>query len=54
MARVISNAYQPLSRNMKKPLFYALSIAFGSMGLGVGLSLLRDLRDRTFRTSDDI
>jgi capsular exopolysaccharide synthesis family protein len=24
------------------------------MGLGVGLSLLRDLRDRTFRTSDDI
>ena len=54
VARVISNAYQPLSRNMKKPLFYALSIAFGSMGLGVGLSLLRDLRDRTFRTSDDI
>jgi succinoglycan biosynthesis transport protein ExoP len=54
VARVISNASQPLSRNMKKPLFYALSIAFGSMGLGVGLSLLRDLRDRTFRTSDDI
>jgi succinoglycan biosynthesis transport protein ExoP len=54
VARVISNASQPLSRNMKKPLFYALSIAFGSMGLAVGLSLLRDLRDRTFRTSDDI
>lgn len=54
LARVISQASEPLSKNMKKPLLYALVIAFGSMGLGVGLSFLRDLRDRTFRTSDDI
>ena len=54
LARVISQASEPLSKNMKKPFLYALVIAFGSMGLGVGLSFLRDLRDRTFRTSDDI
>jgi succinoglycan biosynthesis transport protein ExoP len=54
LARVISQASEPLSKNMKKPLLFAVVIAFGSMGLGVGLSFLRDLRDRTFRTSDDI
>ena len=54
LARIISPASEPLSKNLKKPLLYAFGIAFGSMGLGVGLSFLRDLRDRTFRTSDDI
>ena len=54
VARVLSSASQPLSRNMKKPLLYAVAIALGSMGLGVALSFLRDVRDRTFRTSDDI
>jgi capsular exopolysaccharide synthesis family protein len=54
VARVLSSASQPLSRNMKKPLLYAIAIALGSMGLGVALSFLRDVRDRTFRTGDDI
>jgi succinoglycan biosynthesis transport protein ExoP len=54
VARVLSNASQPLSKNMKKPLLYAIAIAFGSMGLGVALSFLRDVRDRTFRTGEDI
>ena len=54
LARIISPATEPLGKNMKKPLLYAVVIAFGSMGLGIGLSFLRDLRDRTFRSGDDI
>jgi polysaccharide biosynthesis transport protein len=53
-ARIISPASEPMSRAMKKPLALAAALAIGTMGLGFALSLLRDLKDRTFRTSDDV
>jgi polysaccharide biosynthesis transport protein len=53
-ARVLSPATEPLSRVMKKPLLFATILAIGTTGLGVALSLLRDLKDRTFRTGEDI
>jgi succinoglycan biosynthesis transport protein ExoP len=53
-ARIISAASEPLHRNMKKPLLAAAVLAFGGMGLGVALSFLSDLRDRTLRTSSDV
>jgi succinoglycan biosynthesis transport protein ExoP len=53
-ARIISMASEPSGKNLKKPLIYAAALAFGSLGLGVGLSLLEDIRDRTFRSRGDI
>ena len=53
-ARVISPALQPVSKVMKKPLILAAVLGLGAMGLGIALSLLRDLKDRTFRTGEDI
>src|SRR5262249_7926325 len=53
-ARLISPALEPLSKVMKKPLLISALLALGATGLGLALSLLRDLKDRTFRTGDDI
>jgi succinoglycan biosynthesis transport protein ExoP len=53
-ARILSPAFAPSAKNIKKPLVVAVVMAFGSLGLGIGLSLLRDLRDRTFRSRGDI
>jgi succinoglycan biosynthesis transport protein ExoP len=53
-ARILSPAFAPSAKNMKKPLVYAVVLAFGSLGLGIGLSLLPDFRDRTFRSRGDI
>jgi succinoglycan biosynthesis transport protein ExoP len=54
IARFLSRAYEPSSRNMKKPFLIAALLAFGTTGLGVALSFLRDLKDRTLRTGDDV
>lgn len=53
-ARILSPAFEPSAKNIKKPIVYAAVLAFGSLGLGIGLSLLQDLRDRTFRSRGDI
>jgi succinoglycan biosynthesis transport protein ExoP len=53
-ARYLSRAYEPLSRNMKKPLLLAALLGLGTTGLGVALAFLSDLKDRTFRTGDDV
>jgi hypothetical protein len=39
---------------MKKPLMLAAMLALGTTGLGIAFAFLRDLRDRTFRTIDDV
>jgi succinoglycan biosynthesis transport protein ExoP len=39
---------------MKTPLLLAFVLAFGATGIGVAISVLRDLKDRTFRTGEDI
>jgi polysaccharide biosynthesis transport protein len=53
-ARILSPAFAPSAKNMKKPLVYAVVLAFGSLGLGLGVSLLQDLCDRTLRSRGDI
>ena len=52
--RILSPAFAPSAKNTKKPLVCAVVLAFGSLGLGIGLSLLQDSRDRTFRSRGDI
>jgi succinoglycan biosynthesis transport protein ExoP len=54
VARILSPATEPLSKPMKKSLLRAALVVIGTTGLGVAFSLLRDLQDRTFRTSDDV
>jgi polysaccharide biosynthesis transport protein len=53
-ARILSPASEPLSSTDKKSLLFAAMLALGTTGLGVALSFLREVKDRTFRTSDDI
>jgi succinoglycan biosynthesis transport protein ExoP len=53
-ARMLSPASEPLSKNIKKPLMFAAMMAFGVTGLGVILAFLREIKDRTLRTGDDI
>jgi succinoglycan biosynthesis transport protein ExoP len=53
-ARILSPASEPLSSTKKKSLLIAVMLAVATTGLGVTLSFLREVKDRTFRTSDDI
>ncbi len=53
-ARVITRATEPLSKTWKKPLRRSALIFCFFSGLGLGLALLRDFSDRSFRTPKDV
>jgi len=53
-ARVITSASAPLYKSSPKPTLTMLVAGFLGLGLGLGLGRLRDLSDRTFRSSDQV
>jgi succinoglycan biosynthesis transport protein ExoP len=53
-ARVITAATPPLTRSKPKPTLTILIASFLGLGLGMLIGRLRDLSDRSFRSSDQV
>ncbi|MGJ5177612.1 polysaccharide biosynthesis tyrosine autokinase [Bradyrhizobium oligotrophicum] len=53
-ARVISTATPPKKKSKPKSILLAAIGLFGGLALGGGLGLLREWRDRSFRTTDQV
>lgn len=53
-ARVITAATPPLNRSKPKPVLTMAIVSFLGLGLGMLIGRLRDLSDRSFRSSDQV
>jgi polysaccharide biosynthesis transport protein len=53
-ARILSLAAPPQNKDNKKLLMVSLGVALGGLVLGFAVSIAKDIKDRTFRTSNDI
>jgi succinoglycan biosynthesis transport protein ExoP len=53
-ARIINRATEPLSKDLKKP--FQMALVFFALGIGAGLAgaMLREVRDRSFRSLADV